>query len=888
MVLKVQIALEFMIIFSFIMVIFLFMFALIATQRSSVANQQSYSELQNIAQNIAQQIDLAESSGSGYYSNISLYSQVGVPIFNLSIENGGIVILTSKIETQFLRALAYSNVKNIEAPTYLSNNTLTVENYNGQICVDTPCFKPNNYPNILQTSTQKTSMNGKSGYLINTYTSNQSGSPSQNAIIGFASTNNNFSNYAFSVNKTNNFGVANVFLNNYNSYSGSLVRITPFQGGTGMFHNLSQFLPLNLGSGNYIYDLSGYNSIGYLTNVSWAMPNYAAEFLGNSYIKLNTPPIQNSFTISFWVMPSSIASEQILGQNGTDSGTLSLSTTSSPSMPNFYELNIQGFGNVMLGSYIPNTWSMLSITYNSITDNLSTYQNGYLLNSYTDSISPNTIAPFYIGAANPIFSNSLFSGKLANLQFYSVPLKQNAILNLSVFGVSTPPVQSGNILLWMPLNGDMNNYANSYTNSYGINVFGSIPFIQQYQQINNSINQTNLLVANFNGANSLISIQNPYNSILDTGSRGGEFAVSLWFNLSSQQAQQPLLSTYPYTTCGFSANILTTNTILFSDNCGNTISYQIPLFQNRWYNLIISRTYSNALNYYVNGVLVYNTQFPSIADSGSWSSINIGTSSSAFFDGSMSNIQFYNTSISNNQAKAFFDKGLSYIPRYENLTLWMPLDGSPNNFMYNSNSVPSNIIYQEISNKPTTPYYPLLNSGLIFNGNGGVSGNANTVIGTNTFTINAWVYPAPFNRFFEFVNQYVINGGAISLAINKGTGTPSNSFLLNLSVSYAGSFYYNIGGAITPYTWSQITGVYNGKNLTTYINGKVASVEKFSANLPTQVSSFSIGGYNIANFPWDYSGIISDVSLYKSPLNSTQINYLYYSGAPKNSKVVLP
>ncbi len=141
---KLQIALEFVIMLAFITVVFIFLFDVIATQTSLVINQQDFSQLQLIAQNIAQQINVAASAGNGYYANVPLVGTVAVPVYSVNITKNGVLTVGTQIGLQTTYATVYTNARNIlfQGPVIsnsLSANYIAIQNYYGAICIDYSC-----------------------------------------------------------------------------------------------------------------------------------------------------------------------------------------------------------------------------------------------------------------------------------------------------------------------------------------------------------------------------------------------------------------------------------------------------------------------------------------------------------------------------------------------------------------------------------------------------------------------------------------------------------------------------------------------------------------------------------------------------------------------------
>ncbi len=123
---KAQVSLEFLIVYSFVLTIFIIMFALIATQRAASLVQQQYALLQSQAQVIATYINQAASAGSGYSATVPLLGGVVSHAYNISIANTGTIILSTKYGTEPITAYAFSNAK-----SFVINGTLMPQSTNG-------------------------------------------------------------------------------------------------------------------------------------------------------------------------------------------------------------------------------------------------------------------------------------------------------------------------------------------------------------------------------------------------------------------------------------------------------------------------------------------------------------------------------------------------------------------------------------------------------------------------------------------------------------------------------------------------------------------------------------------------------------------------------------
>ena len=111
---KGQIALEFLIVYSFVLVIFILIFSIITMQRASMLAQEQYSLLESQSQNIASYIDQAAGAGNGYSATIPLISGVAEHPYNLSISSTGVIITSSSIGPQPVAGICIQHRKEFQ------------------------------------------------------------------------------------------------------------------------------------------------------------------------------------------------------------------------------------------------------------------------------------------------------------------------------------------------------------------------------------------------------------------------------------------------------------------------------------------------------------------------------------------------------------------------------------------------------------------------------------------------------------------------------------------------------------------------------------------------------------------------------------------------------
>ena len=176
---KLQIAMEFMLVFLFVTAIFLVLFAIISSRGSLLFNQEAYSQTQQLAQQIAHSINTAYNGGNGYVSNTILESGFGLNNYNITILKNGEIIVTANEITQKIRSVAFSQARNLYEANVIPANYIRTQNFFGMICVDIACPQTESYPSSLALYTKGVSVarfNGVNGHIVSGSTNLPTGS----------------------------------------------------------------------------------------------------------------------------------------------------------------------------------------------------------------------------------------------------------------------------------------------------------------------------------------------------------------------------------------------------------------------------------------------------------------------------------------------------------------------------------------------------------------------------------------------------------------------------------------------------------------------------------------------------------------------------------------
>ena len=202
-------------------------------------------------------------------------------------------------------------------------------------------------------------------------------------------------------------------------------------------------------------------------------------------------------------------------------------------------------------------------------------------------------------------------------------------------------------------------------------------------------NQSILTVSDFNGANSVVTI--PYSQNL---SLSNNFTVSIWFYSAlppTSTFSSELIDTIQ------KVNVRTMDLSLIGNNDGastgihgdigngaswlsQSVNYPFTFSQDTWYNLVAVYTPSS-WTLYINGNAISGTYSgsPSLLDG--TSNIQLGSGSgSNQFNGALSDMQIYNTSLTTAQVAQLYRGGINGGPVSTRIAAWFPLAGDANGY----------------------------------------------------------------------------------------------------------------------------------------------------------------------------------------------------------------
>jgi len=212
------------------------------------------------------------------------------------------------------------------------------------------------------------------------------------------------------------------------------------------------------------------------------LPQYVAQFSGQSYAAIPTSPTLTNFngasklTIIGWIKATAM-----IGGAIADCGFQTVSLTSSGGStlyPGMY-LNVGGtvYGVFSANAISTNTWYQEASTYDG--SNINIYINGVLVKT---TAAPGTITNSQVacnGGLWTIGKNSYGgwqTGSISNVQIYNASLPASDINALYLKGIGSVPIDLVYLTGWWPLNGNANDYSGNNNNG----VPTGISFTSQY------------------------------------------------------------------------------------------------------------------------------------------------------------------------------------------------------------------------------------------------------------------------------------------------------------------------------------------------------------------------------------------------------------------------
>lgn len=929
---KGQIAFEFVIVYTLILVVFIIFFALITSQRSMSIQSEQEASLQLIAQNIAADINQALIAGSGYSATIQLPQSVTGSPYNVYVSTTGAVIVNATIGTQTFSTYAFSNARNLdingkritastnaiqiyELPTApasynITSNTINlflaqqyssqfyISNYYGTLFIDKQSPNNINYAENAYTNVEN------SDFAIFNHSDVQTKPLLNNRYFGisawiyptkystletiYSESNSSGMTLAFGVNKSGNLVLStwNSSISGWSTFNSLLVA------------------PLNKWS--YVY--AGYDSHGY---------NHFIIALNSLFEDYPTSPnsaySESASNVIYGAIGYNAGNETgVVGQppNYFSGNIKNLQVYTLPSGAGSYNLYkplfFEGISGMSIsGNFVLSGWWPLDSTTQDFSGNGNYGTPSNILYGNVSQISVEVISnsgiPMDLTGEKTRVGVTVSNGVLFSLN-KSISLLTNASLggnknavafatfndsNLSINVFNGDSSLIGSLAAWYPIDSGSGNTIYDLSGNYNnaaLGSFGRAPLATWIDAPENEINAQN---GDFNGYNSLISVANsnalnPSNAV----------TLSAWVYPEKYSANNRNGGGIISKNTQYEISINASGYAVIDGRLPSTPFYsniKVPL--DKWsfiagtlnsngtaticVNAICKSNSSTASSLLVTGSPLY-IGFGSILGGGA---TNPSPGTVTYFNGSIANAQVYNDQLSSYQISALYQEGINGIPLTQNLSGWWPLDGNANDYSRNNgDGIAENITFDNYALAANNPVAKTLS----FNGND-FAESASTPKITSQITVCGWVdYNTPDNAYIGGQYESFMIGNS-RLAIN---GVKSNIYTNGMDIHIStngkrnGEMEFSGGSTFTPGSWHFICGEYTGSNYLGFIDG----VQVFNESGPqfdTNLGNVWIGGNSFGGY---MSGSIEDVQIYNTSIAPSQVLQLYYQGLSISEK----
>ena len=202
--------------------------------------------------------------------------------------------------------------------------------------------------------------------------------------------------------------------------------------------------------------------------------------------------------------------------------------------------------------------------------------------------------------------------------------------------------------------------------------------------------------AQFNGETSFITVENA--KILAIN---GSISIQAWVNANPVSSigivtKGPPSGGYDYMMYISGAGTGTTDLYLTNSTGHSSTSPLVYVYVGNWHQVVVSFNSSNSMFYaYLDGELKGSAKGGLSDIRETSNSLLIGKGWAGSFNGLLSNIQIYNTSISSNEVQSLYQEGIGGAPaNLQYLVGWWPLNGNANDYSGNNNDgISSNVVY---------------------------------------------------------------------------------------------------------------------------------------------------------------------------------------------------
>lgn len=861
---RLQIALEFMILFSLILVLFLFMFTLISSQRSQTLSNQVFSQEQLIAQNVAAQLDRALQSGSGYTASVPISGTIGTAGYQLVVAKNGAVIVNITVGKQVMQAVVYSSAKNVVSnPSFLqantfyyslpiANGTISIQNSFGTICVDYSCPTSSSFATNVTLSAQvvhAANFNGQSSYIdLGSYkfdlpvvtacawikTTAVANIPYRIVTTG----NENTNQWLLSVSQTTNGGV--VMSNNAGSHS-THVTDTPVNDGRwhqvcGTSNPETVYLDGNLQHSTFISNWefesdskigskgTSYFFNGIIANVQIYNIALSAQQVQQLYqAGISAQPISGN-VVGWWPLNGDANDYSGNGNNGVIHGPLLFQTAA--------ELFAKVTGQS--GAAVSNALVGFTATSGNFVSN-------QVITNYTNSN----------GIATAFLNQNGNNGQ--------------SLVKATVFNANSS--KTANLIGWWPLNLGEGSAFHDISGSNNIGTLKGYTFWSDPDY-----------VAGFDGTTSYVAVSTPSSLQLT------KQTWSFWFLSNGFVNNQRLLGMGNPPTSGLEAYINGAQALAFNTMAASCTTVT-SLVKNTWYHAALTWDGTN-LECYLNGMSqnVISSGFSGAIQASSTLFLGADSFSPAkyFFPGVISDLQVYNTALSPNQIMQLYNGGIGAAPIVTANTVgWWPLDGDSNDYSGNGNN---GTIFGNLNFVSTTaiPNTNANATGLLaakFNGANSIVSTWLTPNALSSFTVTMWANPANLIRITSSANGYTLLNSSQSVAnnfemwLNGGNALGSIPGQGDEELGIGSNLYHGYG--ISNSSWNFLAIAISNKKASFYANG----AQPYNISIikgPYSILDLAVA-QSALHIPY-FNGSIADLQVYNTTLKPTQVMQIYKRG----------
>lgn len=894
---KAQIALEFLIVYSFVLIIFILIFFVITSQRAASLGQQQYSVLQLQTQNIASYIDQAVQAGSGYSATIPLISGLAHNYYNLSISSSGVVIANTFVGPQPIVAYGFSHAGSFvingtfetggggisiyKLPAY--KGTITISNLRGTIYIDEV---PPPVQNLVQGATVLQQSNVRAA-LFNDTKYQYIFSGANTLTLG-----NSFSISVWFYENPERMGCGSLLGKPDSAKQFAITIASPCAAGaysTGVLDfnyvdsssNHHTLAGASFPTGKWINAIATFNGIA--GKMTWYIDGTpVTTYSGLAGMSADTNPLYIGSGDFF--LNGSMANIQVYESVLTQQQAQALYADGIAGMP---------YPNAALAGWWPldgngNDYSGLG--NHGLPENGIGYEGvvqfgaqAYSLSNSMNSIS-NTLVGFVtsIGSlsGNSMDTSGYSSGNTPAYAFISSVADGSGNLTADVFnGNSTT---AANLIGWWPL--DTGYGANAYDLTSSDNGI----FNGQWKR---SANQTNFLAANFYNGN-FISV-NSSQSLLNIVSNDS-FTLTGWIYYGGPTGNnQGILGNWQGgTSGGFQLEgycISCANGAVAYIN-GNYLAFPNGLKsfpEGAWEMVALQYNGNDGFAaVYLNGSLFASGTLPKGLSLLETTPYYIGTDASSpktdSFNGLATNLQLYDSYLTQQQIDSLYKSGISSAPLSNyGLIAWWPLLNSTVDYSMNSNNGTYNGIVQFTDS--ASGALQQRQRYATFNGVTEASiPYSSSIDPAGSFSVSFWFSSAlgsasPFDS--ELVSGDKTNFGGFDAQLCGGTTCGFTG--LNISI---GSGSAPLAAILYPLnfqrdTWYQVTATFSNSGLKMYVDGNPVASKTYSGSAAMLQSGtgISVGGPGIAGY---FNGQVADLQVYDSALTDQQTLQLYVQGLP--------